>query len=168
MHLITEILVIMTIVKSVTLFSCYLNRWMAFKKPTKWTKSILVTIEHLKSFGIDQFLNTLHLSIPLNFVHPKIRIVTQHTHSYIIVYMWTYRNVQIWMSSCFLKLISKTLQYSHIWNSLMRWFKMGSRMFLAVPVLKTCILGLRNRWSLRKFSKSGDKISNFCVFKIDF
>ena len=49
---------------------------------------------------------------------------------------------------------------------------MSSHMFLALMVLNIYILSSRKRLSLRKFpyeiSKSGNKISNFCVSKIGF
>ena len=80
-------LIIMTIFKLMTLLSYYLQVWLAFKKSTKRTKSIFVAIQHLKSFGIDLFLNTLHLSILLNFIHPKIRIahLDEHAHTYTLL-----------------------------------------------------------------------------------
>ena len=98
--------------------------WLAFKKSTERTRSILVAVQHLKSFGIDVFLNTLHLSIPLNFIHPKIRIATldEHTHSYIIVYMWTLCKCgcQAIFSNWYLKLYNTIIS-----NSLMKGFENG-------------------------------------------
>ena len=37
----------------------------------------------LKIFGIDLFLGTLNLSIPLSFIHPKIRIINLDEHTFL-------------------------------------------------------------------------------------
>ena len=64
-----------------TLFSYYQKVYLVFKKSTKQTKSILVAVQDLKIFGIDLFLNISNLSIPLNFIYPKIRITNLDEHT---------------------------------------------------------------------------------------
>ena len=59
---------------------------MVFKKSTKQTKSILVAVQDLKIFGIDLFLNISNLSIPLNFIYPKIRITNLDEHALLCKY----------------------------------------------------------------------------------
>ena len=53
---------------------------MVFKKSTKQTKNIFVAVQDLKIFGIDLFLNISNLSIPINFMYPKIRITNLNEH----------------------------------------------------------------------------------------
>ena len=53
-------------------------------KKTK-TKSILVAVQDLQSFGIDLFLNISNLSIPLNFIYPKIRITNLDEHTLLCI-----------------------------------------------------------------------------------
>ena len=77
------------------------------------TKSILVAVQHLKIFGTDLFLNTLNLSIPFNSTHSEIRIANLDQHTPINYCLYV-DFLQIGMSSHFLELISKTLQYSHM------------------------------------------------------
>ena len=83
MHLITVILIIMT--SFLTLLSYYLKVYLDFKKSAKQTKSILMTIQDLKIFGIDLFLNISNLSIPLNFIYPKIRITNFDEHKLLCI-----------------------------------------------------------------------------------
>ena len=63
-----------------TLLSYYLKVYLDFKKSAKQTKSILMTVQDLKIFGIDLFLNISNLSIPLNFIYPKIRNTNLDEH----------------------------------------------------------------------------------------
>ena len=78
MHLITEILIIMTIFK----LACNCSS----KNQQNKKKRILVATQYLKIFGIDLFLNTLNLSIPPNFIHPKIRITNLDEHTFLCIY----------------------------------------------------------------------------------
>ena len=57
---------------------------LVFKKSTKQTKSILAT-NIFKIFAIDLFLNTLNLPIPLNFIHPKVRITNLDEHTFLCI-----------------------------------------------------------------------------------
>ena len=79
MHLITVILITMT--SFLTLLSYYLKVYLDFKKSAKQTKSISMTVQDLKIFGIDLFLNISNLSISLNFICPKIRITNLDEHT---------------------------------------------------------------------------------------
>ena len=95
----------------------------------------------IKIFRINFFLNILNLPIPLNFIHPKIRITNLDEHTFLcLCWLFTDSNV---------KPFSQTFSNCEIpWS---KDFKMGYCMFIALPVLRICILNSRNRWCLRNF-----------------
>ena len=83
MNLITEILIIMTIVYFVTvklLCKSVIGLQKINKLEAFWWPS-----NNFKIFGIDLFLNTLNLPILLNFTHPKIRITNLDGHTFLCV-----------------------------------------------------------------------------------
>ena len=77
-----------------------------------------MAVQHFKVFIIDLFLNLLNQPIPLHFIHPKIRI-TNLDNTRLLIHCCVHVDfLQIWISSHFIKFISKTLQYSKVKVSL--------------------------------------------------
>ena len=143
---------------------------MVLKKSTEQTKSILVAVQDLKIFWIYLFLNRLNLSIALSFIQPKVGIINLDEHKPFYVYE---NFLRIGMSSHFLKLVFKTLQYSPVSVLKVRISKWAlSHMFLALPVLKFKKQVMSQKVFFMKFQKveTNSLISVFSkwVFKLLF
>ena len=124
-----------------TVLSYCLKVSLVFKKSTKETKSVLVVVQYLNVFGIDLFLNILNLPTPLNFIYPEMRITNLDKHT--LLCMWAFCRQEC----------------QAIFSGDLSECRQGCQAIFSGDLSESFPY---------EISKSGKKISNFCVSKIGF